>query len=124
MSTGYIIRDQYAIHYLTFTTVGWVDVFTRLQCKEIIIDSLKYCQIHKGLVIYAYVIMPSHLHVIFKCSKSGPGLSSIVRDFKKFTSKAILKFLLSSKNESRRHWLKVVFEYHTKYNSKNKQNQL
>jgi len=26
---GYIIDDQQAIYYLTFTLVGWIDIFTR-----------------------------------------------------------------------------------------------
>ncbi len=26
---GYKIRDQYAVHFITFATVQWVDVFSR-----------------------------------------------------------------------------------------------
>ena len=28
-TTGYQIRDQFAVHFLTFAIVQWVDVFTR-----------------------------------------------------------------------------------------------
>jgi hypothetical protein len=38
---GYKIRNQYALHFVTFTIVGWVDVFTRKETKQIVIDSLK-----------------------------------------------------------------------------------
>ena len=47
---GYVITDQYALHFLTFTIVGWVDLFTRKECKDIFIESLKYCKENKGLV--------------------------------------------------------------------------
>ena len=48
---GHKITDQQGIHFLTFTTVGWVDVFTRKAYRDIIIDSLKYCIEEKGLVL-------------------------------------------------------------------------
>jgi REP element-mobilizing transposase RayT len=50
-------------YFITITTVGWVDVFTRLNQKYIITDSLKHCQQNKGLEIYAYCIMSSHVHL-------------------------------------------------------------
>jgi len=31
---GYIITDQYTIYFLTFTILGWVDIFTRKECKD------------------------------------------------------------------------------------------
>ena len=41
------------LYYLTLTVVDWVDVFTRLAYRHIILDALKYCQQHKGLEVYA-----------------------------------------------------------------------
>ena len=124
MSHGYRIVNQYYPHFLTFTTVGWVDLFTRKECVQIIRDSMIYCQKNKGLVIHAYVIMSNHLHLVCGASEGGPGLSEIIRDFKKFTSKQLLKWIFYSGKESRKDWLKVVFEYHAKYNSRNKNYQV
>ena len=56
-------------YFLTFTVVGWIDVFTRRQYCEIILDSFKYCQLHKNLEIYAYVIMSNHVHLIARRKK-------------------------------------------------------
>ena len=78
---GYIITDQYAIYFLTFTIVGWVDIFTRKECKDIIVDSLKYCNSNKGLSIHAYVIMSNHIHLIVSAREDSGGLSGIIRDF-------------------------------------------
>lgn len=81
---GFKIQNQEGLHFITITVVGWVDVFTRTQYKDIIIESLKYCVSSKGLKLYAYVIMTNHLHLIVSTSE-GNELSDILRDFKKFT---------------------------------------
>ena len=38
MSDNYRIRDNDKSYYITTTTVGWVDVFTRLNHKKAIVD--------------------------------------------------------------------------------------
>ena len=101
-SKGYRIDDQYGVYFVTFTVVGWVDVFTRKECKHIIVDSLKYCQEKKGLVIYAWVLMSNHMHMVIGAKESSSGLSAIIRDFKKFTARNIIAWSTTSKKESRR----------------------
>jgi REP element-mobilizing transposase RayT len=86
---GFKIRNQAATHFLTFTIVGWIDIFTRQHYRDIIIDSFKYCQQNKGLQIGGYVIMSNHVHTIFTATQNN--LSDVVRDFKTYTSKAITK---------------------------------
>jgi len=107
MSTKYKAKDNDKAYFVTITTVNWVDVFTRLNHKTTIIDSLRYCQQQKGLEIYAYVLMPSHLHMICR-AKEGFELSNIIRDFKKFTSKKIIQNI-QDEPESRREWLLELF---------------
>ncbi len=116
---GYTIDNQYAAYFLTFTVVGWVDLFTRPACKTILIDSLKYCQEHKGLIVHAYVIMSNHVHLVLRAEEGSAGLSAIIRDFKKFTSKSLLKWVLTSSQESRREWLEIVFKHHGIRNTNN-----
>ena len=98
------------VWFVTDTVVDWVDIFTRPKYKHIIIESLQYCQREKGLIIYAWVLMSNHLHMIVG-SKEGSKVSDILRDFKKFTSKAILHALQSNVQESRRGWMLNRFEY-------------
>ncbi|MFL5731535.1 MAG: REP-associated tyrosine transposase [Cytophagaceae bacterium] len=109
------IHEGY-LYYLTLTIVDWVDVFTRPVYKEIIVDSLKYCQREKGLEIYAWCLMTNHLHLIAS-AKEGFHLSDILRDFKKYTSKKIIKAIIEE-NESRREWMLYRFEFAGKYNNK------
>jgi putative transposase len=100
--SGYQIRNQHAVHFLTFTICGWVDVFTRKETKQIVIDSFKYCIEKKGLILYAYVIMSNHVHIIAKADEATSGLSDIVRDFKKFTASKLIDWMNNSGKESRK----------------------
>lgn len=52
MGFEYVIRDQGAVHFVTFTVHQWVDVFTRPVYFDVLLNSLKYCQDNKGLEIF------------------------------------------------------------------------
>lgn len=108
MSTKYKATTTDEAYFITITTVGWIDVFTRLSQKQILIKSLEYCQKNKGLEIYAYCIMSSHIHLLCKAN-NGFLLSDIMRDFKKFTSKNIIQTIIDEP-ESRREWMLAYFE--------------
>ena len=122
MGASYQIRDQNKTYFFTFQVVGWADIFSRKIYRDILIDSFDYCRKDKGLLLYAFVVMTNHVHVIMQ-SKNGD-LSGLVRDFKKFTSKRILKEVNTNHQESRKEWLEMVFEYHAKYNKRAKGIQL
>lgn len=109
MSYGYVIKDQGAIHFVTFTVHQWCDVFTRQEYCHILLDSLRYCQEKKGLEIFAWVVMSNHCHFILRAKNEN--LSDIIRDFKKFTSKSIYKAIESNTLESRRKWLLHVLKF-------------
>tara|TARA_R110001592_G_scaffold322260_1_gene601187 strand:- start:692 stop:865 length:174 start_codon:yes stop_codon:yes gene_type:complete len=51
---GYKIRDQHGKYYLTFTVVGWIDVFTRKCYRDMLLDSLIYCQKEKN---WLFIVM-------------------------------------------------------------------
>jgi REP element-mobilizing transposase RayT len=108
MSTKYKATVVGEAYFITITTVGWIDVFTRLKQKYNIINSLQYCQKERGLEIYAYCIMSSHIHILCKGSEKEP-LSTIIRDFKKFTSKKIIQTIIEFP-ESRREWMLAYFK--------------
>lgn len=106
---GYKIRDQSATHFLTFTIMGWIDIFSRQRYRDIILESFAFCRLQKGLNIGAYVIMSNHIHVIWTATNNN--LSDIVRDFKTFTSRAITASI-ESEPESRRDWLLYMFRFY------------
>ncbi len=60
---GYQIDKQDGAYFLKSTVVGWVDLFIRDNYKQLIAENVNFCIENFGRVIYAYVIMPSHLHM-------------------------------------------------------------
>lgn len=95
-------------YYLTLTVVGWVDVFTRKNHKDVIIESLRYCAENKGLNVYSYCLMPNHLHLIVNTNEPYE-LKDVIRDFKKFSAKKLL-MQIQNEPESRREWMLQLFE--------------
>ena len=121
MSTGYKIKDQAGVYYLTLQVVHWTDVFTRQIYRDIVIDSLKFCKENKGLDIFAFVIMSNHVHLLAK-SYNGE-LSNTIRDLKRYTSKKIVEQVIEGR-ESRREWLLNIFESAAKQHKRNNKYQL
>ena len=107
MAGRYIVRDSDKAYFITMTMVEWIDLFTRANHKNTIIAALKHCQLNKGLELYAYVIMPSHVHLL--CRVNGDHeFSEFIRDFKRHTSKELIKNI-QEEPESRREWLLEKF---------------
>ena len=112
-SENYRIEKQDSIYSLTFTVSDWVDVFTRLSYKNIIVESLSFCRKNKGLKLYAWCLMTNHLHLV--CAVDSPfKMSDFIRDFKKYTAKNILE-LIQESTESRKDWMLYRFEFAGKF---------
>lgn len=117
MSEKYKIQDQDKLYFITFAVVHWVDTFTRPLYKDIIVDSLQYCQREKGLDIYAWCLMTNHLHLI--AGRNGnTKLEDIIRDFKKYTSVHICRQIEENDGESRKKWLLWIFRETAKKSNK------
>jgi REP element-mobilizing transposase RayT len=114
---GYLIRDQTLPHFITATVVDWIDVFTRKTYRDTVIECLDYCITNKGMVLYGYVIMSNHIHLIVQSSEGK--LSDLIRDFKKFMATKILE-KIQTENESRREWMLERFRLATESHSRNK----
>ena len=89
MSRNYKFHDQEQIYFISFATVYWVDVFIRPIYKNILVESIQYCIEAKGLLVYVWVIMTSHVHMIIGTRQVK--MQDIVRDLKKFSSKKIIE---------------------------------
>ncbi|MES2688903.1 MAG: transposase, partial [Bacteroidota bacterium] len=60
-------------YFITFTVIDWLDIFLREEYANILIASITHCQKNKGLEIYAYCIMPSHVHMIASAKEGSLG---------------------------------------------------
>jgi putative transposase len=108
LSEKYKILDQNRPYYITFAVEEWVDVFTRQYYKDILLDSLRFCQKEKGLIIYAWCLMTNHIHMIVG-RKDEYKMEEIIRDFKKYTSVHICRAIENNNLESRRSWMLTIF---------------
>src|SRR5262249_50793985 len=81
----YRIRPDAAVYYLTYSLVEWLSVFvTEATCK-IVADSLTFCHAQKQLRINAFVIMPTHMHmIVFDADFDTERLIRTLADFRKF----------------------------------------
>ncbi len=122
--SGYKIRNQYETHFVTFTVVSWVDLFTRKRTRDIIIEALQFCINEKGMVLYAFVIMSNHIHLLLRAKEESKGLSALIGDFKKFTSKRLINWMLDNPDESRRNWMLGIFQNYGQKNKRNEQYQV
>ena len=122
MSTKYKFNNPEGIYFVSFTTVGWIDVFTRQVYRDLFLESLVYCRKEKGLNIHAWVIMSNHIHLIVS-SKTEGELADVMRDLKKYTAYKILKEIQESTSESRKEWMMFLFAKAGKQNSNNTNHQ-
>ncbi len=109
MSRNYKFHNPNGTYFVSFAVIEWIDVFSRNEYKKILLDSLEYCQLNKGMEINAWCIMTNHMHLVFR-SVGIKKPQYILGDFKKFTSKAIVKAIKSNPNENRRDWLLSRFK--------------
>ena len=107
MSRNYKFYNPKGLYFVSFATVNWIDVFTRDIYRDIVVNSLNYCIKEKGLVVYAWVIMTNHVHLVIR-SKNLP-LEGIMRDMKSFTSREIVKTIKENPQESRKEWMLWMF---------------
>lgn len=119
MGRKYIFNDQDKIYFVTFTVVHWIDVYIRESYRDIFYESVSFCQKEKGLEVYGYCIMTSHIHLII--GKNGTHeLSDIVRDLKSFTSRHTRKEIESNLQESKKDWMMWMMKRAGLRNKRNK----
>jgi len=109
MSSKYKFYNPDGTYFITFAVVYWIDVFTRNEYRNILVNSFNYCIKQKGLVVHAWVIMTNHIHMIVS-RKGNNKLEEIMRDMKKHTSVEIVHAIESGTSESRKVWMLSLFE--------------
>ena len=106
------------LYFITFTTVNWLDIFTRLEYKNIIVDTLNYYVDKNKIEIHSYVIMSNHIHMIARSSEDST-LSKFIREFKSYTSKKLYNSITSNPKESRKDIMIPIFTHNGNENIKN-----
>jgi putative transposase len=76
------------------TAVDWLPLFSNPAVAEIVLESIRYNQQHKNLILYAYVLMENHFHSIVSCGD----LQQTLQLFKSFTARSIIDYYEEQKN--------------------------
>jgi len=97
------------LYFVTLTVVGWIDVFTRTDYKNILVDNFSYCQKKEQLELFAYVIMPNHIHLIAR--RQDKDLNELLGRFKSYTAKKIIQAIETNPQESRKEWLLNLLQH-------------
>ena len=108
MSRKYKFLDNSQLYFVSFAVIHWIDLFVRDEYRQIVLDSIRYCQKEKDLEMYGWVIMPSHLHLII--GSAGNELSNIMRDLKRHSSEMLHQAIINNPTESRREWMLWMME--------------
>ena len=117
MSKKYKFNDNDQLYFVTFTITNWADLFIRNEYKDIVLDSIRFCQANKDLEVYGWCMMTSHMHLII--GSKGNSLSNIMRDLKRHSSEMLHIAISKNAKESRREWLLDMFKQEGgKYNNK------
>jgi len=109
MSRNYKFHNPEGLYFVSFAVVGWLDVFTRNEYKDLVLESLEYCQNNKGMEVHAWCIMTNHVHLIFRSIK-GQQPELLLGDLKRFTSRNVVKAIQENPRESRREFLLDYFK--------------
>jgi putative transposase len=76
------------LYFITTNAVKRAHLFNQDAIKRILVDSFHHLRITGRMYLFAFVIMPNHIHLIAKFSEEH-SLSDVMRDFKKFTARQI-----------------------------------
>jgi REP element-mobilizing transposase RayT len=76
--------------FITITCLNWKYLLKEDCLKDVIIESLNYLASKKIVAVYAFVIMPNHMHMIWQMNGDHKR-EDVQRNFLKFTGQHILK---------------------------------
>ncbi len=83
-----ILNENYP-YFITSCVVGKLPLLLNPKINSIIIDGLRFLIKERSIRLYAYVIMPDHIHFIAE----GKDLAKHVSSFKSFTARRIIDHL-------------------------------
>lgn len=98
--------DENFPYFCTITVRDWTPIFIDRRYIDPLIDSLRFSREKKCLQLFAYVVMPNHLHLI----AAAADLHAMMRDFKRFTSRMIHDRLTTDGRTTILDWLKTGAE--------------
>ena len=72
-------------HFFTATNLYWKKLLEPDKYKDIIIDSMKFLVVEKRVIVYGFVIIPNHIHLLWHLH-AGKIREDVQRDFLRHSS--------------------------------------
>lgn len=98
MARIYKFINPERLYFVRFAIVEGLAIFALNSYKDILLRSISFRQKDKGMEIITWCIMSNHVHLVFR-SVMGQYPSLLLGDFKRFTSKAIIKAIIHERIE-------------------------
>ena len=86
------MKKNNSLYFFTATILQWKHLLKKDEYKKIIIECLQFLYSKDKIRVYAFVIMPNHIHLVWKILNDN-NYSDIQRDFLKFTARKIISDL-------------------------------
>jgi len=96
------IHDINHLYFVTASISGWKHLLAEPKYIQIVLDSLVWLQNEKRILLFAFVIMPSHLHLLLK--PEGKTIGEVLQDFGSYTAHAFLQELRKEKRNDLLKW--------------------
>ena len=81
--------------FITMTVLEWKPLLESDAYKSIVVSSLRYLVRADRVIVFAFVIMNNHLHLVWQL-KAGQDPAAVQRDFLKYTAQRIQKNLFQN----------------------------
>jgi REP element-mobilizing transposase RayT len=85
------LHDPTYIYFVTATVCSWQPLFAEPTYARIVLDSLAWLRRRQRMALFAFVLMPSHLHALVKPEDRTIG--ELLQTFGSFTAHRILRQL-------------------------------
>ncbi|HEY5824126.1 MAG TPA: transposase [Cyclobacteriaceae bacterium] len=84
--------------FITVTCLKWTPVLKEDRLKDVVIESLNFLVSNQRIVVYGFVIMSNHFHLIWQMAGDHKR-EDVQRDFLKYTGQQLLKRLKEEGSE-------------------------
>lgn len=107
MSRKYKFYNKDGVYFVSFDVVYWIDLFVRETYFSVFAETLNFYSKNR-LELFAYCIMPSHVHLLFRDKESKP--DALLGNIKRYASRQLQTTILENGQESRKEWMLWMME--------------
>ncbi len=98
-------NDPGDLYFITASIINWIPLFKENRYMQVVLDSLSFFRNKHEIYLFAFVIMPSHIHLILKPIHLT--IDEFLQSFGSFTAHQMINLL---KEEKRSNILDVLHE--------------